>query len=71
MTVSQLYEETIRPLPEAERLRLATLILSDIAPVPIAEYSDVWSEEDYRDFSRATWGHIEQRLQDEENAPAA
>lgn len=49
MTVNQLYEQTIKPLAPAERLRLATLILNDIPPQSVVDYSDEWSEEDMRD----------------------
>lgn len=55
MTIEQLYEGTIRPLPAAERLRLATLILEGIPPEAVADYSDEWSDEDLADFTRAGW----------------
>jgi hypothetical protein len=32
MTVEQIYDTTIKPLPEADRLRLAKIILSDVSP---------------------------------------
>ncbi len=51
MTIQELYDQSIRPLPAAERLRLATLILNDIPPQAVADYSDEWSEEDRRDFT--------------------
>jgi hypothetical protein len=59
MTIEQLYERTIRPLPTAERLRLATLILEGIPPESVADYSDGWSDEDLADFSRAGWRTIQ------------
>ena len=48
MTVSQIYEKSIKPLPEAERRELATLILADIPPQQMPGYSGEWSEEDMR-----------------------
>jgi hypothetical protein len=68
MTVNQLYEQTIKPLSPAERLRLATLILNGIPPQSVVDYSDEWSEEDMRDMTKATWDHIDSALQDEGNA---
>ena len=44
MTVNQLYEQTIKPLSPAERLRLATLILNGIPPQSVVDYSDEWSD---------------------------
>ena len=55
MTVNQIYEQTIRPLSMADRLRLAALILNDIPPHAVVDYSDEWSEEDLRDFRQASW----------------
>ena len=55
MTIEQLYERTIRPLPTAERLRLATLILEGIPSEAVADDSHEWSDEDLADFARASW----------------
>ncbi len=55
MTIEQLYERSIRPLPTGERLRLATLILEGIPPEAVADYSDEWSDEDLADFARTSW----------------
>jgi hypothetical protein len=57
-TTSELYERAIKPLPAAERLRLATLILTDIPPHSVVDDRDDWSEEDLREFtqlSRSRW----------------
>ncbi len=45
MTVDQIYEQTVKPLSMADRLRLAALILNDIPPHAVVDYSDEWSEE--------------------------
>lgn len=68
MTVIELYNQTIKPLPPSDRLRLATLILNDIPPQTVVDSSEEWSEEDYRDFSRASWGRIETALGESEDA---
>ena len=70
MTVQEVYEHSIRGLPAADRLRLASLILSDISPASVIDESDEWTEEDLRDFSRASWLHIERRFGEAENAEA-
>jgi hypothetical protein len=49
MTVQELYEQAVKPLPAPERLRLATLILNDIPPHSVVDYNDDWSEEDMRE----------------------
>lgn len=68
MSVLEIYQETVLPLSPPERLQLATLILSDIAPAQPAEELADWSEEDMREFSRQSWNHICQRLDEEEHA---
>ncbi len=54
MWVSQCYEEIIKPMSQAERLQLASQILLDLAHQPAIDDSDEWTEEDFRDFSRAS-----------------
>jgi hypothetical protein len=55
MNVSEIYTGTIKSMPAADRLRLATMILNDIPPQSIVDYSDEWSEEDCRDAMRVSW----------------
>jgi hypothetical protein len=55
MTVLDVYNSAIKPLPASDRLRLATLILNDIPPQSLADYRDDWSDEDLAEFSAATW----------------
>jgi predicted TIM-barrel fold metal-dependent hydrolase len=50
MTVNQIYEQTVKPLSIADRLRLAALILNDSPPHAVVDYRDEWSEEDLHDF---------------------
>ena len=51
MTIQEMYEHSIKPLPAPDRLRLATLILGDISPDLVIDDSDEWTEEDLRDIS--------------------
>jgi hypothetical protein len=55
LTITEIYEQTIKPLPAADRLRLATLILNDIPPQSVIDYSEEWSEEDMRDATLHSW----------------
>ena len=68
MTVHQIYEQAIKPLSVADRLRLTALTLNDIPPHAVVDYSDEWSEEDLHDFQQASWEHIDTLLEDEEHA---
>jgi hypothetical protein len=38
--VDQIYEQTVKPLSMADRLRLVALILNDILPHAVVDYSD-------------------------------
>jgi hypothetical protein len=68
MNVHELYEQTIKSLPAAERLRLAVLILNDILPQSVVDDSESWTEADLQDFTQGSWKHIDQRLEDEDHA---
>lgn len=57
MTVLQIFEDQIRPLPEADRLQMATLILNSVAPQMSPGYSDDWSAEDRRALTASTLRH--------------
>lgn len=66
MSVQEIYEQTIMPLPPGERLQLATMILSDIAPAQQIDEKDYWTEEDYEDARRHSGKLVEERLAAEE-----
>jgi hypothetical protein len=51
MTVETIYNQVVKPMPPSERLKLATLILNDIPPRAIVDYSDEWTDEDMRDLT--------------------
>lgn len=65
-TVDQIYEQTIKPLPVPDRLRMATKILQDIAPVDEELSEDELSalveaaqaEEGDEESERAIWQAI-------------
>lgn len=63
--VDELYEEAIRPLAPADRLKLATRILVDIPPESLSNYSGEWTDEDLSDFSRASWEYINRAIDEE------
>jgi hypothetical protein len=65
MNVHELYEQTIKSLPAAERLRLAVLILNDIPPQSVVDDRESWTEVDLQEFTQAGWRHIDQQLGDE------
>lgn len=52
-TLRELCVTTIRGLPSSDRLRLATLILEDLAEsaAPMLDCSDAWTQEDLRDVT--------------------
>ena len=54
----KLYAETVRHLPADERLKLAKLILQDIASSDI-EFSDAWTEQDLNDLTAFALSHSE------------
>ena len=65
MNVYELYEQTIKALLAAERLRLAVLILNDIPPQSVVDVSESWTEEDLQEFTQGSWQLIDQQLEDE------
>jgi len=52
-TAQDVFTETVRALPPTERLRLASLILNDLAQTNLAivEVADTWNEEDQNDLT--------------------
>lgn len=67
MNVQELYEQTIKTLPTAQRLRLAALILNDIVPSSEVNDSDSWTEDDLQDFTQMSWQSVDQHLESEED----
>jgi hypothetical protein len=51
MTIEEIYDEAIKPLPPSERFRLATLILNEIPPQSVVDVRDDWDGQDTRDVT--------------------
>jgi hypothetical protein len=53
-TIDEIYTQVIRALPPGERLKLATLILNNLASqnVVVVDESSTWTEEDISDLSK-------------------
>jgi hypothetical protein len=51
MTIEEIYDEAIKPLPPSERFRLATLILNEISPQSVVDIRDAWNEQDMMDIA--------------------
>ena len=53
MSARELYDESIKPLPAVDRLRLAAIILDDLAATSGAglDVRDDWSEQDIADLA--------------------
>jgi hypothetical protein len=51
MTIEEIYDEAIKPLPPSERFRLATLILNEIPPQSVVDIRDAWNEEDMKEIA--------------------
>jgi hypothetical protein len=65
-TAQEVYDQVVKSLAPSERFKLATLILNDISPSAVVDYSDEWSEEDIRDLTIATWKYAVKSLGEEE-----
>jgi hypothetical protein len=64
--VERLYEQAIKPLSAADRLRLAAIILREIPPEYVVDYSDAWTDQDQHEFTAATWRHAGRSLGEED-----
>jgi hypothetical protein len=55
ITAQEVFAETAQTLPPTERLRLAALILQDLAraDVAVVDSSDIWNEQDQSDVTVA------------------
>lgn len=64
MTARQVYDEKVRPLSVAERLRVAAMILNDIPPQAVVDVGGEWSDDDLKEFAAAGWRQIGQRTEE-------
>ena len=69
-TAQAIYEKVVKPLPASERLKLATMILNGIPLLAVADYSEEWTEEDYRDFATASRAYLMHRMEEDEKHAA-
>ena len=70
-TAETIYNRVVKPLPPSERLKLATMILNDIPPRAIVDYSDEWTEEDIRDLTSYSLRYAAQSFGEEEEGDDA
>lgn len=54
MKVVDFYNASVKPLPTAQRLELAKLILEGISPQAVTDYSEEWTDEDMQDATCAS-----------------
>ncbi len=65
-TAEAVYSEVVRLNAASERLKLATIILDEISPRAVVDYSEEWVDEDHRDFSAASWAYVSERPEGED-----
>jgi hypothetical protein len=68
LPLNEFYVQSIKPLPAAARLELATLILNDIPPQAVVDYQTEWSEEDLRDATAYSLLRAGRSLDEEDDA---
>lgn len=64
----QIYEKSVKNLPAIERLRLVQLVMDDLMSGPttwVVDESDVWSEEDYADLTRASLAYADRSSEEQ------
>jgi hypothetical protein len=68
MTAQEVFTETVRVLPPSERLRLAALILQELAQSDLAVVgrSDSWSEQDQGDLTAVSLKYAAELYPEEE-----
>lgn len=58
--IQDLYRDSVRPMPPAERLQLARLILDELVPAELPlDVSDAWSDDDIADLASAAARHAD------------
>jgi hypothetical protein len=51
MTIEEIYNIAIKPLPPSEQFLLATLILNEIPPQSVLDIREAWNEQDMTDVA--------------------
>jgi len=69
LTAEEVFTETVRVLPLSERLRLATLILQELAQseVAVVDRSDTWSDQDQADLTATSLRHAAELYREEDH----
>jgi hypothetical protein len=69
LTAQEVFAETVRSLPLNERLRLASLILQELAQpdVAVVDQRDTWSEEDQADLTAVSLEYAAELYPEEES----
>jgi hypothetical protein len=67
MTIQEMYEQSIKPLPAPDRLRLATLILNEIPAELVIDDGDEWTDEDMRDVTLHSLRRAAGSMEDDED----
>jgi hypothetical protein len=70
MSVLDMYNKTVKQLPVADRLRLATMILNDIPPQSLSDYQDEWTDADLRDFASSSMKNAPEYVEGPDDAKA-
>ena len=69
-TAEEVYSQVVKTLPPSERFKLATMILNDIPPRAVVDYSEEWTEEDMRDLTIYSLRYAAQSFGEEEGENA-
>ena len=69
LTAEEVFTETVQILPLSERLRLAALILQELArpEVAVVDRSDTWSDQDQADITAVSLRHAAEIYREEED----
>lgn len=67
-TLQEVYQTIVATLPASDRLRLAALILNELAqqPVSVVDGSNAWTEQDQLELASFSFQHANSLFLDEE-----
>ena len=65
-TAEEVYGQVVKSLPISDRFKLAMLILNDIPPQAVVDYSEEWTVEDMRDLTIYSLRYAAQSFGEEE-----
>jgi len=69
LTAKDVFDQSVRSLPTRERVRLAALILEDLAQADlrVVDPDDAWTEEDQREVTSFSLRYAEAIYPEDEN----